>query len=45
MYCVLFVAGTNNVNGNNNDSRTIFTITDKKLYVTVLPLLARVNQT
>ena len=43
-HCVLFVAGTDNANGNNDDNNIIFTIKDTKLYVTVVTLSARDNQ-
>ena len=36
-YCVLSVAGTDNVNGNDSDN-IIFTIRDTKLYVPVVTL-------
>ena len=43
-YCVLSVAGVDNVNGNNNDNTITFTIKDTKLYVPVVTLSARDNQ-
>ena len=41
---VLSVAGTDNVNGNNDDNNIIFTIKDTELYVPVVTLSARENQ-
>ena len=41
-YCDFYVAGTDNVNG--NDSDIIFTIRDTKLYVPDVTLSARDNQ-
>ena len=41
-FCVLSVAGADNVNANSND--IIFTMKDAKLYVPVVPLLAKDNQ-
>ena len=41
---VLSVAGTGNANGKNDDSNTILTIKDTKLYVPVVTLSARENQ-
>ena len=38
------VAGTDNVNGNNDDNNIIFTIKDTELYVPVVTLSARENQ-
>ena len=43
-HCVLSVAGTDNVNGNNDDKNIIFTIKDTKLYVPVVTFSARDNQ-
>ena len=43
--CVFSVAGTENANGNNDDFNIIFTIKDTKLYVPVVILSARDNQT
>ena len=43
-YCVLSVASTDNVNGNNDDNNIIFTIKDTKLYVPVVTLSARDNK-
>ena len=42
-HCVLSVAGTDNVNGNNDDN-IIFAIKDTKLYVPVITLSVRDNQ-
>ena len=42
--CVLSVAGTDNTNGNNDDNNIIFTIKDRKLYLSVETLSARDNQ-
>ena len=42
-HCILFVAGTDNANGNNDDNNIIFTIKDTKLYVPVVTLSARDN--
>ena len=41
-YCVLSVAGTDNVNDNDSDN-IIFTIRDTKLYVPVVTLSVRDN--
>ena len=38
------VAGTDNANGKNDDSNTVLTIKDTKLYVPVVTLSARENQ-
>ena len=43
-HCVLSMAGTDDGNGNNDDSIIFFTIKDTKLYVPVVTLLARDNQ-
>ena len=43
-YCVLFAAGNENLNDNNNANNNIFTIKDTKLYVPVVTLPARDNQ-
>ena len=43
-HCVLSVAGTYNVNGNNGDNNIIFTIKDTKLYVPVVTSSTRDNQ-
>ena len=43
-YRVLFAAGNDNVNGNDDDNNLISTIKDTKLYVPVVTLLARDNQ-
>ena len=43
-YCVFPAAGADNVNGNDDYDNIIFTIKDKKLYVPVVTLSARVNQ-
>ena len=43
-YCVLSVAGNNNLNDNNNANDIIFTIKDTKSYVPVVTLSARDNQ-
>ena len=43
-HCTLFVASTDNANGNNDDDNIIFTIKDTKSYVPVVVLLARDNQ-
>ena len=43
-HCVLSVAGTDNVNGNNDDKNIIFTIKDTKLYIPVVTFSARDNQ-
>ena len=40
---VLSVAGTDNANGKNDDSNTIFTIKDTTLHVPVVTLSAREN--
>ena len=40
----MFVGGTDNVNGNNDDINVIFTIKDAKLYIPVVILIARYNQ-
>ena len=42
-HCVFSVAGTDNVNGNNDDN-IIFAIKDTKLYVPVITLSVRDNQ-
>ena len=42
-HCVLSIAGTDNVNGNNDDN-IIFAIKDTKLYVPVITLSVRDNQ-
>ena len=44
-HCVLSVGGTDNANGNNDDNNIIFTIKDTKLYVPVVTVSARDNQT
>ena len=43
LYCVLSAAGTDNFNGNDDDSNIIFTIKETKLYVPVGTLSARDN--
>ena len=43
-YRVLFAAGNDNVNGNDDDNNIIFTIKDTKLYIAVVNLSARDNQ-
>ena len=43
-HCVLYVGGTVNGNGNNDDNNIIFTIKDTKLYVPVVTLSARDNR-
>ena len=43
-YCVLFAAGTDNLNGNDDDNNIIFTIKETKLYVLIVTLSARSNQ-
>ena len=40
-HCVLYVAGTDNANGNNDDNNIIFIIKQTKLYVPVVTLSAR----
>ena len=40
-YCVLSVAGNNNLNDNNNANDIIFTIKDTKSYVPVVTLSAQ----
>ena len=43
-YCLLSLAGTKNVNGNNDDNNIVLTIKDTKLYVPVLTLPAKDSQ-
>ena len=45
-YCVLSAAGNDNENDNNNNdgNHFIFTIKDKKLYVSVVTLSAKANR-
>ena len=44
-YCVLPAVGNDNANGNGNANSNIFNIKDTKLFVSVLTLSARNNQT
>ena len=43
-YCVLFAAGEDNVNANDDGNNLIFTIKDTKLYVPDVTLSARDRQ-